>query len=566
MKLVGKIVKNPLFWIFLLALILRIFRLGTFPYGFHVDEVKVGWNALSILNTGADDHGNIFSLYYNSIGDYRPTGIFYFSLPFIAILGKSIFAVRLSSALFGALSIFPIYFLARALLKDKKIGYVTSLLLAISPWHIETSRATSEVVISTFFAISAVYFLIRLIKTGINKYVYLTIISILLSYFLYHAIRFLAPLLFLTIIAFYYKEIRKKSLKKLIFICLAATFILSLFLSTTKEGRQRFDQVSIFKDIDINYEIERIRSENKDRNIITILFDNKDVIYLRRLITEYGAYFSGDFLIGDSAKPYRYTTPGVGLLTFAEAALLILGLVQIIKGKGNLLPLLILLIAPLPAAITSEDVPNLHRAFLMLPSILLIEGYGFERIINFSRKRRAIITRVILFLLTLNSIYFLHMYLHHSQLHKPYIKNYVLDGSSYRNLGAVELAKNLESEKGNYEKIIVTNSPDNQYPWYAFFNGLNPKEFNKNIAQGQKGIVEYGNITFSNLKCPSDDSFINYHDENILVIDSPECAYESKIRDGLPIKVVNEIERPDGGKVYVFLAKTGPIPDKFLKK
>ena len=58
--------------IFLLALGLRIYKLGTFPVGFHVDEVKVGWNALSILKTGKDDWGNRLALYYNSFGDFRP--------------------------------------------------------------------------------------------------------------------------------------------------------------------------------------------------------------------------------------------------------------------------------------------------------------------------------------------------------------------------------------------------------------------------------------------------------------------------------------------------------------
>ena len=58
MKFIRALVKNPLFWIFALALFLRIFKLGEFPYGFHVDEVKVAWNALSILKTGRDDQGN----------------------------------------------------------------------------------------------------------------------------------------------------------------------------------------------------------------------------------------------------------------------------------------------------------------------------------------------------------------------------------------------------------------------------------------------------------------------------------------------------------------------------
>jgi len=89
-----KIFKSPLFWIFIVALFLRIYKLGELPYGFHVDEVKVAWNALSILKTGKDDKNQIVGLYYNSFGDYRPSGIFYFTIPSIAIFRRSEFSTR----------------------------------------------------------------------------------------------------------------------------------------------------------------------------------------------------------------------------------------------------------------------------------------------------------------------------------------------------------------------------------------------------------------------------------------------------------------------------------------
>jgi 4-amino-4-deoxy-L-arabinose transferase-like glycosyltransferase len=148
-----KLLKNPLTYIFILALLLRLYKLGIFPYGFHIDEVKVGWNALSILKTGMDDQLKNFPLYYNSFGDYRPTGIFYLTIPSLIIFGNNIFAVRFASALFGALTIYAIYYLALALSKNKKLAIISSLLIAISTWHIEVSRATSEVAISTFFAL-----------------------------------------------------------------------------------------------------------------------------------------------------------------------------------------------------------------------------------------------------------------------------------------------------------------------------------------------------------------------------------------------------------------------------
>src|SRR4030043_303316 len=139
--------KKLLFIIFLLALLLRVYKLGTFPIGFHIDEAKVAWNAYSILKTGKDDLGKSFSLYYNTFGDYRPTGIFYVTIPSIIIFGQSEFAVRFPSAFFGALTVISLYFFVAELMKSNKqkvkyslSGMTASFLLAVSPWHIETGR------------------------------------------------------------------------------------------------------------------------------------------------------------------------------------------------------------------------------------------------------------------------------------------------------------------------------------------------------------------------------------------------------------------------------------------
>ncbi|MBI4153509.1 glycosyltransferase family 39 protein [Candidatus Woesebacteria bacterium] len=550
-KLDGK----KIFLIFLIALVFRVWKLGEFPYGFHADEARVGWNALSILKTGKDDRGNKFALYYNTFGDYRPTGIFYLTVPSIAIFGRNEFAVRFPSAILGALTVFPLYFFVLKVTNKKNLGLISALLLAISPWHVEVSRATSEVAISTFFALFALYFFVLLIKTQKWKFAFLSIIFVAISYLLYHAIRFLAPPFYLIIALYYLRDFKKTKIKWIVIGSLVAVFLLSLYFSVTPQAKKRFSQVSIFSDIDMGYEISRIRSENKTRNLLTTIFDNKEVIYTRRFLNEYAIYFGGGFLLSDLARPYRYITPGVGLLTYVEFIFFALGIIEIAKGKRSFLPLALLLIAPIPAAITAEDAPNLHRAFFMVPFLMTIEAYGLTQLLSFSKKHSSKIMVSIFALLILNFAFFLHMYFNHSQIHKPFIENLVLDGSSYRNVGAKELVFELEKLKGRYDKIIVTNFPDDPYPWYAFFTDKDPKDFNSYAIKRVSGSWTYGNLVFSNLRCPSDDSFVEPNPEKLLVIDSWPCAYESKIRDGLPVKVIDKIKRPDGSEVYIFLAR-----------
>ena len=72
----------------------------------------------------------------------------------------------------------------------------------------------------------------------------------------------------------------------------------------------------------------------------------------------------------------------------------------------------------------------------------------------------------------------------------------------YRNGGAVELVNSLTKYQNNFSQITITNSPDNIYPWYAFFNQLNPHQFNQKIIKNQS--FSWNNIIFSAYKCPSE--------------------------------------------------------------
>jgi hypothetical protein len=493
-----KILVNPLFWIFVLALILRIYKLGEFPYGFHADEVRVGWQA-SI--------GKLLPLYYNTFGDYRPTGIFYTVMPSIALFGKTEFAVRFPSALFGALSIIPLFYLAYQISKKRNLALTASFLLAISPWHIEVSRATSEAVIALFLTLWAIYFLTK-------KHLIYTLLFTLLSYFFYHSTRVLTPI-FMVITGLYLKIDRK-----FLLYASGGAILITLLFGLNPAARGRLTQVSIFSDVDVEYEL----AWGKDK------VNNKFVISAKRFINEYAKYFGADFLVGYDAKPYRYTTPGIGLLTYIEFALFVLGIFAIAQKKFLSLPLLLLLVSPLPAALTTEDSPNLMRALYMLPFILIISSYGLSILGKYKK--------IAICLLFLNFIFFGYMYFKHSFIHRPYLANADMDASSYRNIGTKELVFKLDQLKGNYEKIIVTGFPDNIRPWYEFFVGKVPD-----------------NIDLTDLKCASDDSFVEENPEKLLAVDSWQCSPESKIKDGLPIKILEKIYRPDGSDVFTFVTR-----------
>src|SRR3989344_3335383 len=136
--------------IIILAAGLRFYQLGSNPPSLDWDEASLGYNAYSIIRTGADEYGNAFPLLsIRSFNDYKPPMYVYSLIPSLLLFGKTDFAVRFPSALAGTLTVLVTYFLAKELfrrsleIRNSKLEIVPLLsaaLLAISPWHLQFSR------------------------------------------------------------------------------------------------------------------------------------------------------------------------------------------------------------------------------------------------------------------------------------------------------------------------------------------------------------------------------------------------------------------------------------------
>lgn len=516
--------KRKLLLIFLLALLLRTYKLASFPVGLHADEVRIGWNAYSIYKTGLDDRGNTMALYYNTFGDYRPTAIFYTTIPALQIFGLNEFAIRFPASFFGALTVIPIFYLG---------GLTAALLLAVSPWHIATSRASSEVIISMFFMLSSIVLYIKALKTDSKQNYLSSSILILISYVFYHSIRLLAPIFLL--VTFIYKTNVKSY--KVGFLIIIFSALLTFFLAINPNARGRFSQVSIFNTIDVQKELMRMPfEEGNDNVLIARLYHNKLLTYGRYFINEYISYFSADYLIGDVAKPARYTTPSIGMLLYIELLLFVIGLIAIAQKKASTYPLLMLLASPLAAALTTEDTPNLQRSLYMAPFIILIAASGLLLIKKVSRPAYY----VTLGLLAINFIFFAHMYLIHGK--------YKIAES--RNYGAKEVAMYIIEQRHEYDKIITTDIPDSLYPWLAFYGKYNPNSFNKSAVLREKGVWNWENIEFSGQRCPSRDAFTKPEVNKLLVVDATGCETESNLHQRDDVELIFQVKRPDESTAY----------------
>ena len=116
----------------LVALIVRTYDLGNYPYGLHGDEASTGLDARKILD-GVD----LWPYTAAALG--QPSGPMYWTAPFVDVMGSTITAVRLPMALLGVGTVVLGFFALRELF-DRPTAYVGAVLLALSSWLIFYNR------------------------------------------------------------------------------------------------------------------------------------------------------------------------------------------------------------------------------------------------------------------------------------------------------------------------------------------------------------------------------------------------------------------------------------------
>lgn len=532
--------------IFILAFFLRIYNLASYPVGFHQDEASLGYNGYSLLLTGKDDNGNRFPLYIDMFGDNRPSGYHYLTILPIKFLGLTEFSTRFPGALFGSISIFAMYFLAISIFQNRKFGLLSAFLIAISPWHVVLSRASAEGVVALFFIIIGFAFLIKSIRT--KKKMFLLIASILLvaSFFFYHTPRVFVPAFFLLLLFMLFSMYKRSGISYLIglvcaFLFISATaFLLVFFISG---GTGRYSQVNIFGFPETKLVMdEQIREDGVMKNSIleTRIFHNKIINYGQTFIGNYFGYFTGDFLFMKGGLPAWYIVPQMGLFYLVELPFIVLGVIFLVGQKkiAYKIPLFWLIFAPATAALTVDDIPNINRAFVMLPALELIIVYGFinfmQKIPNRLQKRIGIFIGICMLY---NVSYFLHQYFVHAAIHRNW----------YRNEGVGEMVKTVRSSYKDTDKIVITKDTGGIYPLALFYMKFSPLEYQVAGSPKDKDYSGFGKFIFVPQDCPS----IQRNDmipkgKPVLYVDRGDCPWD----ESLAVKKYDYIYREDGTKAF----------------
>lgn len=490
--------------IILISIFLRFYKISEFPPGLYIDEVSIGLEAKSILVSGRDTHGVKFPLFFEALEDFKsPAYIYLTSIP-ILIFGPNDFSVRLISLISSIGSIVLIFYILKKIidldkLKDKfslrYLPLIAAFLLSTSSWHLHFSRGGFEVSLALFIYLLSLF--IALISINKNKYIFLSIIFLSFTLYVYPSYRIISSLTLLLFLNLWFskKDIKKIILSVILFLLISFPILYSSF---SGPGNVRFKQTSIF-------------NEKKELSGLA-----REIEYPLKFIDNYATYYSTLFLFKNGDGIGRHQIPGFGALFKWYIPFLIIGFYLLFSLKKSLLKkitIFLFLISPIAASIAIPSPHTLRSLNLVIP-FMIITSLGICRLIDIKSKIKYLVAVLIIVFAIYEQAYYFHYYYSH------YSKVNILDwGSGYKDI------INEASKVKNVKYIVIDSNLVYAQLYFNFYNpNLNILMVNQDWAKpkqwGEEKVLYirpfYGNkgenhIKDINLKNPNNDIFAQFY-------------------------------------------------------
>ena len=386
----------------LVAAALRLPDLTAVPPGVHYDEAAYGLNAGDI---GLRGDRPVFIPSFTG----REPLFLYLAGGMARALGNTLFALRLTAAFVGLLTVAATYWLGREMLADRRIALLAAALLAVSFWHVLFSRLGFRVISQPLLMALAVAALFRGLRGGRWPWLWAAGLLIGLTAYTYLAARLFPVLLAFALLPLFVSPGRggfetrpyggrAVRLRQLVFVALVAFLtalpLLAYFYFNPDAFWVRIGQVAPGAD---------------------------SLSLTESLLRAFGMFF----LRGD---PYlRFNLPGRPLFDFVSGGLLLVGWL-ICLWRYRRFPydwqraaVLLLLLAPLvmilPTALAvNEIVPSNLRALGLIPFVFYLPPIGLIALLRDVERRfqRPPLTRAVfitaLFILLVGGVLTQHRY------------------------------------------------------------------------------------------------------------------------------------------------------------
>lgn len=484
--------------ILILSAMVRLWHLSLLPL--YWEEAALGYDAYSILKTGKDYHNNNLPIVaFPSFGDYKPSLYFYATVPFIWLLGPTDIAVRLPSAVSGIVAVYLVYTLANLLGFSRRIAYLSGILLAISPWHIQFSRGAFEVNFGTTLFLLGLCLWLKSVKK--EKIIYFAMICFAASMYAYHGFRLLTPLSILTLIIWTQKKIAPRS--QMIGLFLFGILILPILIAIRDpQVSKRFAETSFLSQSTAVVITNQLRANHQNSLLSRVVY-HRYWYWAGEMIGRYLSHFDINFLFLFGDVNPRHSTGEFAHLYHWEALALAIAIYRAVKKKDRRFLFLgiVLILIPIPAALTLAT-PHALRTLPMAPIFAIISAYGLADF--FSKKSTVIAAGIVI---AVESLIFFHFYFTH----------YPINSAPYWQYGYKEVVQFTESVKSNYRTIYFTRSygrPSIYVLWYGRYDPKVVQMQNETTPKDQQELLAVANYKFTETIPPDE--------KEVLIVTTPD--------------------------------------------
>src|SRR5258705_3118030 len=335
-----------------LVVVLYFYDVPKNPAGFFVDEASIAYNADTIAQTGRDEFGYKFPLYFRAFGEYKSPVYIYILSAVFWLTGPSVLVARSLSATAGLLTALLFGILAAQLARRRSVGLMVFLIAALTPWLFEISRLVFEVALLPVILALFLLLLHHATKRAHWSWPCATGLGALLGLmaYTYSVGRLLAVLLALGLAFFFTRQQWRKVL--LTWIVFGLTLLPLAVFTLRHPGAlsERYKFVTFVKPGDTRSEIAI------------------------RFVQNYVQNFSPRRWLAYGDPEPRHHLPGMGSLLIGAVALSALGLIVVLlryrRDAWWRFIIYGLLVSPIPAALTLDYFHTLR--LIALPCFLLV--------------------------------------------------------------------------------------------------------------------------------------------------------------------------------------------------
>jgi hypothetical protein len=209
------------------------------------------------------------------------------------------------------------------------------------------------------------------------------------------------------------------------------------------------------------------------------LFNSKSLLTAEKVLRNYVQALSPQFLFSEGDPNLRQSIGGYGVFYHFEALLVFLGLWAVVSGYPSLstakkklfgLLLIWLLLAPIASALTRDGGNHASRLILLLPPLVILSAFGFEKLLELSKGR---LGRVIL------GLFILFMLFDITRFFYSYFTLWPRESWRLWQYGFKEAVGYVKQNEGDYKKVFLNNTYEPILPRFLFWYGYDMRLFQK---------------------------------------------------------------------------------------